>query len=304
MKSQKEYFDSLIKISKSSLSKKAHNPQDEALEQLKILIPDMGEAQPYAEHMLDQVKVFFQMSEKISDFLNKFSDSSKSVDDWQEALRDQINGINKTFDSGMENPMIDPQTLFKNFDQQEYIHLWMDYQRANLEYKSIQQIVSKETIERFMQKLLTKSEQEETLDSMREVYDLWIDCAEEAYADLACSDEYKEVFGRMVNSLMALKQETRNMVDDAASSLGLPSSKDFNTVLKRMQEMHREIRLLQRSASPSNEITELRDEVADLHKKLTELKRAATSKPVISNIRKSTMKKKVSLSRNKVVRKK
>ena len=360
MKSQQEYLDTWTKLSEKMAdtfqsTKRPPNPWIEALEQWESLIPETGEAQPYAERMLDQGKAFFEMSGEISKFLNMLNDVNKSTDEWQETLQVQMEEIKKSFDSGdgdlaaiwdkplnawesaMGSTVLDPQILFKNFDQQQadmsnpfyeqmnkflsipgvgpdrekqeqqqkYTRLWLDSQRKNQEYNSAIQRVGKETVERLVQKMIAMSEQKESLDSMREVYDLWVDCAEEAYADFAHSDEYQKVYGSMANSLMALKQETRNMLDSAASSMGMPSSKGFNTVLKRMQEMRREIKALQRSGNSSDETSELRAEVADLRKELAVLKKAISTKPAVApSTSKTTTKKKIASTRKKVAKKK
>ena len=360
MSSQQDYLNSWTKMSEQMAGtfkpKKPRNPWIEALDQWESLVPGTGESQPYAQRMLDQGKAFFQMSEEISSFLNMLNDVNKSTDQWQQTLQSQMEQIKNSFDTGqgdlaafwnqpmdawqsaMGDSVIDPETFFKNFNQQQgmedmvnpaydemhkllgtpgvgpdretheqqrkYTRLWMDYQRTNQEYNTAHNRVGKEAVERLMQKMISMSEQGETLDSMREVYDLWIDSAEDAYADFAHSEEYQEIYGRMVNSLMALKQETRNMVDSTASSLGLPSSKGFDTVLKRLQEMRREIRTLQRAANQSDEVAELRAEIASLRKDLAALKKPVAAKPAATSTKKITAKKKIAPTRKKVAKKK
>ena len=360
MSSQQDYLDSWTKMSEQMAGtfqpKKPRNPWIEALDQWESLVPGTGESQPYAQRMLNQGKAFFQMSEEISSFLNMLNDVNKSTDQWQQTLQSQMDQVKNSFDTGkgdlaafwnqpmdawqsaMGDSVIDPETFFKNFNQQQgmedmvnpaydemhkllgtpgvgpdretheqqrkYTRLWMDYQRTNQEYNTAHNRVGKEAVERLMQKMISMSEQGETLDSMREVYDLWIDSAEDAYADFAYSEEYQEIYGRMVNSLMALKQETRNMVDNTASSLGLPSSKGFDTVLKRMQEMRREIRALQRAANQSDEVAELRAEIASLRKDLAALKKPVAAKPAATSTKKITAKKKIAPTRKKVAKKK
>lgn len=190
--------------------------------------------------------------------------------------------------------------------QRRYSKLWMDYQRTFHEYNSAHHTVGKETIERLKAKAIELSERGETLDSMRDVYDLWIDCAEDAYADFAYSDEYQEIYGRMINSQMALKKETRNMVDSMATSIGLPSSRGFDTVLKRMQEMRREIRQLKKSIqqSPaqsskgtdnSKVLKEMRAEINALRKEVADLNKADGKKPTTT--KKKVVRKKTAASK-------
>ena len=228
--------------------------------------------------------------------------------DHKEGMKDLSNPVYEEMNKLLGTPGVGPDR--ETHEQyRNYARLWMDYQRAHHEYNDEHHRVGKETIERLMQRMMDLAEKGDSLNSMREVYDLWIDCAEEAYADFAYSDEYQEVYGRMINSLMALKQESRNMIDKAASSLGLPSSKGFDTVLKRIQEMRREIRQLQKGTDGSqdninDEVSELQAEIAALRKELADVKKSVASKQVASSTEKSTAKKKVAPTRKKVARKK
>ncbi len=358
MKSQQEYLDAWTEMSKKMAEtlqtpKKPRNPWVEAMEQWESFIPNTGEAEPYAQRMLNQGKAFFEMSEGINRFLSMLNEMNQNTDDWKQALQDQMEELKKVFDMdqgglatfwnqpldawqrAFGDTLPDPETFQQIFDQmkgkellnpvydemnkllsapgvgpdretheqqRKLLRLWMDYHRAYQDYIEAHHRVAKEAVERLTQKMIERAEAGEPLQSMREVYDLWIDCAEDAYADFAYSEEYQEVYGRLINSLMALKQETRNLVDDFATSLGLPSSKGFDTVLKRLQEMRREIRKLQHNKSP-DETAELREEIAALRQELAELKeaietktappkRAAATKKKVTTIRKKTAKKK------------
>src|SRR3546814_17292450 len=59
----------------------------------------------------------------------------------------------------------------------------------------------------FERKLAARSEPGKQLESARALFDLWIDAAEEAYAEVALSPEFSKSYGAMVNAPMTMAQE-------------------------------------------------------------------------------------------------
>ena len=268
------------------------------------------EWQTTLQAQMEEVKKAFESGQ---DNFSAFRDQTLNA--WKTASENSDLDQNKG-NEGVTNPFYEQikkllaipgpgQDRERQEQQKKYIRLWSDYQQTSHEFGTAYQRIGTETVERTMQHIIAMSEREESLDSMREVYDLWIDCAEEAFADFAHSTEYREVYGNMINALMALKQETRTIIDDAAISLGLPSSKGFDKILKRMQEVQREIRASKRSENKSveiseqipDELTELRTEVTALRKELTTLKKDISIKSTLSSTEKTA-------TENKPIRKK
>jgi polyhydroxyalkanoate synthase subunit PhaE len=127
---------------------------------------------------------------------------------------------------------------------QELVRLAVSYQRALQEYSEVFRRLGVETLSRLQQKIVERSEQEQPVSSLRALYDLWVDAGEEAYMELVSTDEYAEIYGRLVNALMALKHQGRNMVDESLGALGMPTSKAMNTVQRRQQEIRRDLTAL------------------------------------------------------------
>lgn len=129
---------------------------------------------------------------------------------------------------------------------QALARLLLDYQKAMQEYLSAHGRLSMDTLERLYKKVLAMSETGGAIKSLRELYDLWVDCGEEAYAEFAMSQEYTVVYGQMVNALMALKHHLRTMVDEQLGAFNMPTRREMNTVLKYQQELRRAIRGLEK----------------------------------------------------------
>ena len=142
---------------------------------------------------------------------------------------------------------------------QEGIRLWIEYQKVCQEYNQAMYRVGMEAIEAMHQKILAMAKEGKGLKSLRELYDLWVDCNEEAYASFVYKPEYSNLYGRLTNALMAVKQHGRNLVDESLGALNVPTYKGINTLQKRQYDMGRQ----QKAALKI--IQDLQQEVVELH---------------------------------------
>ena len=142
---------------------------------------------------------------------------------------------------------------------QEGIRLWNEYQKVSQEYNQAMYKVGMEAMEGVRQKILAMANEGKGLHSLRELYDLWVDCNEDAYASFAYTPEYSSLYGRLTNALMAVKQLGRNIVDEGLGALNVPTHKGINTLQKRQYDMGRQ----QKDAL--KKIQSLQQEIAELH---------------------------------------
>jgi hypothetical protein len=76
---------------------------------------------------------------------------------------------------------------------------------------------------------------------MRALYDLYVDAAEEGYAEVALSDEFREVYGALVNSQMRVRQRVQDEIERSAASLGIPGRTELDSVHKRLHDLRRRV---------------------------------------------------------------
>jgi polyhydroxyalkanoate synthase subunit PhaE len=96
----------------------------------------------------------------------------------------------------------------------------------------------------FQLKLVERSEPGRQIETMRGLYDLWIDAAEEAYAEAALTPEFRKVYGAMVNAQMRVKQLVHREIDDKVGELGLPTRAELDGAHRKIHAMQRELRAL------------------------------------------------------------
>ena len=100
-------------------------------------------------------------------------------------------------------------------------------------------------------KLAERSEPGRELTTLRAFYDLWIDSMEEGYADVALSDEFRAVYGDLVNAQMKVRQLVQQEVERNAGSLGMPTRTELDGVLKKLAEVKRELAALREAREES-----------------------------------------------------
>jgi polyhydroxyalkanoate synthase subunit PhaE len=176
-------------------------------------------------------------------------------------------------------------------DIQKMTSLWLEHQKAHQEYVEIFTHVGLNTITRLQNKLTNLSGSENPVSTLREVYDLWVDAAEDAYAEMANTEEYALANARLVNSLMAYKQKARAILDEMMAMMNMPTRRELNSVHKRLHDMKKENR-----RNNSNSDAALREEVAALRRELNALKNsdsAASASETVAPVRKTAPRKPV-----------
>jgi class III poly(R)-hydroxyalkanoic acid synthase PhaE subunit len=98
----------------------------------------------------------------------------------------------------------------------------------------------------------------EKIDSLRGLYDMWVDASEDAYGDFATSDEYQVVYGDLINALMQVRKDINVLAEQHYVLMNIPTRSEINTMQHRQQENRRENRQLRR------EIAGLRAQVEKL----------------------------------------
>ena len=106
--------------------------------------------------------------------------------------------------------------------------------------------VGNDALDLMQKRIIEMAARDEEIHSLRQIYDIWVDCNEEAYAKLAYSDEFSELYGKVTNALMGLKRYGRNVIDEMLGALNMPTRKGINTMQKRQQELRRDFKAANR----------------------------------------------------------
>jgi class III poly(R)-hydroxyalkanoic acid synthase PhaE subunit len=166
---------------------------------------------------------------------------------------------------------------------QEAMRYWMDYDEALRKYTTVFAKVGVRALEIFQRKVLEMASSDKQLETARGLYDLWVDCGEDAYAEVVSSGEYGELSAALVNSSMALKKHGQLMVDEMLSAMNMPSRHELNTAHQRAHHLNQRVKELEAQAKKtgaedlSRAVGKLREDlegldVADVKAQVTQLR--------------------------------
>jgi len=118
----------------------------------------------------------------------------------------------------------------------------MRYQQALGRYGELLGRVSSDAVERLTRRITRIARPDEQIGSFRAMYDLWVECGEEAFAAAAHGTEFAKAQSDVNDALMELKAEQQKQVEDWARALDLPTRTEMNTLLKRVNTLRRRLR--------------------------------------------------------------
>jgi Poly(R)-hydroxyalkanoic acid synthase subunit (PHA_synth_III_E) len=81
-----------------------------------------------------------------------------------------------------------------------------------------------------------------SFDSIKGVYDLWIDCAEEVYGSVAHSPEYCQLISDLANSSNAVRAEQQHELESWARQFDLPTRAEVNSLHQQVKQLRAQLR--------------------------------------------------------------
>ncbi len=135
---------------------------------------------------------------------------------------------------------------------------------------------------------------------------------EEAYAEIALTEEFREVYGEMVNTQMRVRQMQQQQTEQFCQQLGVPTRSEVSSLGERLQALRREFRASQAPATGdhADEIMALRRELAALKRQFASgstaaptTKKAAPARPATSAVKTSVSKAPAKVARTAVASK-
>ncbi|MGY0634553.1 class III poly(R)-hydroxyalkanoic acid synthase subunit PhaE [Luteimonas sp. A478] len=168
---------------------------------------------------------------------------------------------------------------------QQLAQAHMEYQEADSVYNALMRKASRSAFDIFERKLVEHEEPGRQIESPRALFDLWIDAAEEAYAEVALSVEFRKAYAGLANAQMRLRAGIQAQIEQASRQFDLPTRSELDGAHRKIVELERAVRRLRdlveagQSAAPARKVT-----------KKTAAKKAATKKTVKKAVAKAAKK--------------
>jgi polyhydroxyalkanoate synthase subunit PhaE len=284
----------------------ANTPWHEGLEQWSRMFAGSGQQSETADRLMSSAKNYVSLMQSMLAAASGKNAGAGPMQAWTDALRDGFNlpgfdasllnnpmaamlkGISGQgahgFESISENlmPFLAqakqegmswlnmPAFGYAREHQEHYQKMlvgFAEYQEALKHYNALILKSSQRSFGILEDKLAERSEPGRQIDSMRALYDLWVDSAEEAYAEIALSDEFRKVYGDVVNAQTRVRAQIQQEVERVGTDLGMPTRTELNSVHKRLHELRRKFHDLD-APDATAQIEALRAEVRQLKQAL------------------------------------
>jgi len=181
---------------------------------------------------------------------------------------------------------------------QEWAQLYLEYGKAMQEFGQLLGKVSQRAAELFGQKLTGQLKEGKTLEGLRDAYNLWIDCGEEAYAEVVATPDFPHLQAQMVNALMRLKRHEQAMMDEVMTAMNMPTRRELDTTHQRIHGLRQQLGALQDAlenitptGQPANASRSAAPEPATVKREAPARKKTA-AKPVSSQAKRRVQPKK------------
>ncbi|MGR9106674.1 MAG: poly(R)-hydroxyalkanoic acid synthase subunit PhaE [Gammaproteobacteria bacterium] len=258
----------------------AGNPWTDALERWWLSLSEQSVpagSKDLFSTLIEQGKTFFNMASSINGSLKDAMNIRSTGGDWEKVIARTFDGLRGTLAAGSSSFPVEMWRKFiieqfqspgdlipdfvKKFQDTEHLLLNMpavgqsrekqeqlqkltreisDYRVACGEFIEVQTKIGNLAVDLLQDEIKEMFSKGEYPESYRAIYDLWVDCYEEVYADAVMQPEYNKAYSDMVNSLMNLTVTYRGLQDDALEASGMPSRRELDTLYKRFQEERRE----------------------------------------------------------------
>ncbi|KHS08493.1 PHA synthase subunit [Xanthomonas phaseoli pv. phaseoli] len=261
-------------------------PQDwrKALDWWSQLLPT--QAAPQAQEAIDRFRTqagdwFGTMQQVAAQFAGRDTSANEVADAWRQAVQGQgeqlmqwtlgslRGGSPGGFDPWLQDaaqalqkwreenaPWLDMPAFGLNRNHQSRLQklarAQQEFQAQSEAYGEQLKAAIEQAFARFASRLSEHESSGSQLTSARALFDLWIEAAEESYADVALSEQFRKVYGGFANAHMRLRAALQEEVEQLSERFGMPTRSEMDAAHRRIAELERLVRrMLRNAASPS-----------------------------------------------------
>ena len=180
---------------------------------------------------------------------NPFTDLFKAMrgqgahgmDEWLDQVKPYLEGFQQQSQRWQQLP------AFGQY--REHQERWQALQLAQQEYQqrteafnALMLKCAQRAFEVFEDKLIAHEEPGRQITSARALFDLWIDSAEQAYAAIALSAEFRKTSGALTNAQMRLRGCIQLEVEHMTALFGMPTRTEVDSAHRKVAELERALR--------------------------------------------------------------
>jgi class III poly(R)-hydroxyalkanoic acid synthase PhaE subunit len=149
---------------------------------------------------------------------------------------------------------------------QQGARLWQAYQDKCRAYRGVFYRLGKQALDRLQEKILAMGRNGQTIDSLRQLYGLWVESNDEVFSRYAASEEYSVLYGELVGAFMEFRRYSLTLLEDMFRQLDLPSSRSVGSLGREQKALYEALR------NSREEQQQLRSTVEELRREVERLR--------------------------------
>jgi len=153
---------------------------------------------------------------------------------------------------------------------QNWSQLWMTHMRAQQDYGALLGKIATRAIEILNAKVADSVKSGDSFDSLRSMYNLWVDAGEDAYAEYCVTEEFTRTQARLTNTLMAVKRQEQEMVDEVLSGFNAPTRRELDSSHRRLHELEKQLWKMRKKLDEAG-TDDIREEIEALRAEIGKL---------------------------------
>jgi hypothetical protein len=147
----------------------------------------------------------------------------------------------------------------------EHEQAWRDFAAAQVRYRQLEAELQGQLAGVQMKALASlehttreRAAVKRPIASVRDLYDLWIECGEQEFAQLAHSEAYCRLQAELANAAVQLRSCQQTLIERALKQLDLPTRAELNSVHKQLRELRERLARAEEAASAARRNTSRR----------------------------------------------
>ena len=163
------------------------------------------------------------------------------LDDWIERAKPFLDSVQRDSERWMNLPAFGQHREHQE-RLQALAQAQLDYQQRSQAFNRLMGTCAQRAFDVFESKLAAREEPGRQISSARGLFDLWIDAAEEAYAEIALSIEFRQLSGALTNAQMRLRGAVQKEVELLGAQFGMPTRTEVDSAHRKIAELERSLR--------------------------------------------------------------
>ncbi len=172
--------------------------------------------------------------------------------DWVEQVRPWLDGVMRQWRTDNVNwlqmPAFGPQREHQE-RLKRLVLAWQEWQERNQAFLEQLSGAGQQAFVLFEQRLGARDTPGERIETARALFDLWIDAAEEAWAEIALTADFRHAYAEMTNAQMRLRLGVQREIEQIATLFGLPSRTEVDAVHRKVADLERALHAARRAGT-------------------------------------------------------